>query len=393
MKHSYLLLFGFLCFTTAKSQTINIPDPAFKNTLLSASPLNEIARTAGGTYIDIDTNQNNEIEVSEALTVAQLNVSSFNISDLTGIEYFTNLFLLDCRNNNLTFLPISSLTNLTNLYCSFNQISILDVSDVTSLNSLLCRGNQLTNLNLNGLDDLFILDCGENGLTSLDFSMLNNIEFLFCGENNLTGLDVTSLINLQQLYCEENELTTLELGQLSDLEDLYVQSNQLTHLDLSGLYHYSVYADNNNLEYINFKNGVNAEELYNSGGFDAPSFSGNPSLDYICVDESEQNFIQQIVDGYGYNKCEVTTNCLLGEPESEMKELIVYPNPAEYFLMIRENNNVIIRSIEVVNILGQVVVEHPPHNTNIDVSTFQEGIYYLKLSTNEGISIIKFIKE
>jgi Leucine-rich repeat (LRR) protein len=105
---AFLMLFGFL-----QAQIINIPDVNFKAKLLSSNTTTSVvARDENYQPIIIDTNNNNEIEISEALQVHYLFVYNSNIASLTGIEFFTNLQTLSCQNNLLTTLNISSLTNL-----------------------------------------------------------------------------------------------------------------------------------------------------------------------------------------------------------------------------------------------------------------------------------------
>ena len=72
-----------------------------------------------------------------------MNVSGKNISDFTGIEYFTALTTLNCSENRLTSLDVSKNTALTRLYCHNNQLTTLDVSNNTALTSSLCFSNQI----------------------------------------------------------------------------------------------------------------------------------------------------------------------------------------------------------------------------------------------------------
>ena len=54
-------------------------------------------------------------------TLKQLDVSSKDISDLTGIEAFTALTELDCCENQLTSLDVGNSTALTYLFCTHNK--------------------------------------------------------------------------------------------------------------------------------------------------------------------------------------------------------------------------------------------------------------------------------
>ncbi|HCY82857.1 MAG TPA: T9SS C-terminal target domain-containing protein, partial [Xanthomarina gelatinilytica] len=89
-----------------------------------------------------------EITVAEAQATTELLINGLSISDLTGIEAFTNLTRLDCYANNLTTIDVSNNTNLTRLHCADNQITTLDVSDIPTLEQVHCQNNQLVELNV-----------------------------------------------------------------------------------------------------------------------------------------------------------------------------------------------------------------------------------------------------
>lgn len=165
--------------------------------------------------LGFDTNSDGEIQLTEAsVNINEIDVSFSNISDLTGIEAFTNVQILRCNNNNLSTLNINNLTTLTQLYCSNNQIA---------------------NLNLNNLINLRLLHCGTNLLTSLDVTPLTQLEDLNCTFNQLTTINVSPLTNLKRLNCSNNSINTLSLSNLPNLERLEYQYNQSTAINLSNL--------------------------------------------------------------------------------------------------------------------------------------------------------------
>ena len=74
--------------------TLVIPDANFKAYLVGNSSIN--------------TNADTEIQVSEASAYTfGIDCQSANISDLTGIEAFTALTVLECEANQLTSLDLS----------------------------------------------------------------------------------------------------------------------------------------------------------------------------------------------------------------------------------------------------------------------------------------------
>jgi Leucine-rich repeat (LRR) protein len=233
MKKLLLTLTFVLCGLFANAQTITIPNFNFKAKLLAASPSNTIATNLSGNYFKIDANYDGEIQQSEALQVKELFVPSSTISSLEGIQYFTNLTSLNCYNNYLTNLNISSNTALTNLNCSNNELTSLNISSNTALTSLDCSDNQLTSLNVSNNTALTNLNCGFNQLTSLDVSNNTALTSLYCNSNQLTSLNVNSNTALTYLYCNSNQLTSLNVNSNTALTYLNCGWNQLTNLNVS----------------------------------------------------------------------------------------------------------------------------------------------------------------
>ncbi len=64
-------------------------------------------------------------------------------------------------------------------------------------------------------------------------------------------------------------------------------------------------------------------------------------------------------------------------------DILVYPNPASDYLIIKAEN---IMQIRVLNSLGQVVIDNVigSDNTNIDISDLKSGIYFIHLDTQKG---------
>ncbi|MBL7886665.1 MAG: hypothetical protein JNJ52_07955, partial [Flavobacterium sp.] len=275
MKNLYftigLLLISFL----GNAQIVNIPDANFKTALLNYQPT-------------IDTNNDGQIQVSEALNVTELEINNTSIVSMTGIEAFVNLTNLDCFGlYNLSSLNVSNLTNLQNLDCSFcsqltslnlsnnnalihftcansgqlNSLNVsgltnlqtldcsgcslttLDVSNLTSLNNLSCSNNSLTSLITTGANNIAFLNCGNNHLTSLNLVNMTNLIRLYCGHQvdifggtgGITNLDLTGLTNLTILECGNNHISSIVVSSLNNLTHLGIEGNSLTSIDLSNL--------------------------------------------------------------------------------------------------------------------------------------------------------------
>ncbi|KUJ62479.1 internalin [Flavobacteriaceae bacterium CRH] len=77
------------------------------------------------------------------------------------------------------------------------------------------------------------------------------------------------------------------------------------------------------------------------------------------------------------------------------KYFSLYPNPAKDVLNISLKNDIEIESMSIYDILGRLVIAVPnaKNISSIDVSKLRTGNYLLKIKTDNGSSVAKFIKE
>jgi Leucine-rich repeat (LRR) protein len=232
MRKFYLLMICLFIICNGNAQIVNIPDSNFKGRLLAASPTSSIAQNAAGVKIKIDINNDSEIQVTEAALVYKLLVPLSNISDLTGLESFSNLTYLNCFNNQLTTLNVSMLTNLQTLNCYNNQLTSINLTGLSNLTSLFCYNNQLSTINVSSLVNMTGFDCSTNQLTTLNLTGLSQIRTFLCTTNNLTNLDVSNQVQMTYINCSSNQITNLNLQNNTLLKTIYCKSNQLTSLNL-----------------------------------------------------------------------------------------------------------------------------------------------------------------
>ncbi len=74
-------------------------------------------------------------------------------------------------------------------------------------------------------------------------------------------------------------------------------------------------------------------------------------------------------------------------------ELNIYPVPANGVLMIENINNFEIKKIALTNVNGQLIKQFNAEKTQLDISEISSGLYFLKIFTNKGELIKKFIIE
>jgi uncharacterized repeat protein (TIGR01451 family) len=289
MKKSLLLLL-FLS-TLANAQIITIPDTNFKTRLLNANDTNYlIAKNTSGNYVAIDTNNDGEIQLSEALVIKSLEIIDQQIVDLTGLEAFVGLTHLTCGGTQITNLPLNALVDLEYIFLGGNQsLATLDLSPLHNLVTAYCDYNSLTSINVSGLSNLHTLTCEENELTSLNLTGLTNLVELRISYNQLTGINLSGLTNLEIVLCYLNQISSLDLTGLTNLQYLHCSNNLLTSLDVSGSPNLIEFGcSGNQLTSINVDNQTH---LRNFGCADnlltSLSFHNNPMLAYLGCQENQ----------------------------------------------------------------------------------------------------------
>lgn len=287
MKYLYSLILSATVFSI-NAQIINIPDANFKAKLLQASTSEMIASVEDansdglvGTYTTIDTNGDGEIQLSEAQAIKYLDLVGSNISNLEGINSFSNLTVLYCHENSIVNLNLNPSANLKRFACSENLLTgMLDLTIFPNLQTFDCRFNQLTALNLQGLSHLKEFICDANRLTSLDVSNLPSLTGFECTSNLLTEINTNGSTNISGIVLDDNPFTALDFSGLINLIDLeFYNCHQLM--------------------YLNIKNGRHVEL----------ESSTNSSLRYICIDDAELSYIQWYLQYYNMPLCQANSYC------------------------------------------------------------------------------------
>ena len=314
-----------LCITGIISgQIVTIPDANFKAALLPIA----------------DTNNDGEIQVSEAEALQIMDVQSQNIASMEGIQSFVNLTALNCSSNSLTELDVTQNHNLEELFFPFNSLNAIDISQNPNLSWLSCSYNEIATLDLSLSPNLFYLNCRYNLLTELDFT-------------NNPSINTVSL--------EHNLITDLDLSGNPMLDSLWFNDNQLVSL--------------------NVQNGNNAA-LSTFFTFN------NPSLNCIQVDDpiaanTYPSWAKDFTAVY-------SVDCALGLKSNEIVQAVIYPNPVQDILNIESKES--IKSIEVYNMLGELLASEKGR-TQMDFSSYTEGVYFLKVDTEKGSVFQKVLKE
>ena len=128
----------------------NFPDEAFRALLAEA----------------VDSNGDSLLSTLETRRVSELNCSGLGIADLTGIEHFTQLVALNCENNELTALDVSSNKLLSEIYCGGNRLATLDLTGLPIKDAETDTGH------VQKLTGSYTLSGTENGVGLFDLSQI-----------------------------------------------------------------------------------------------------------------------------------------------------------------------------------------------------------------------------
>ena len=341
MKLIYCLILIFVP-VLLQAQIVNIPDSNFKNALVNEP----VADTDGnGTLEDADTNNDGEIQVSEALAVTILQVHAFNIDSLEGIQSFENLERLLCFNNNLTAIDLSQNTMLLELW-------------------------------VNG-----------NNLITLDVTALPNLDWLSCSDNALTDLDVTQNLNLRILRTSRNQISSIDVSENSLLEHFWCSSNLVSTLDISNnalIVNFTA-RDNSQLASLNVQNGNNSNMVRMWA-------QDNPVLDCILVDDKTAIYPSCDLGGNtGWCKDSETiysedfASCILSSNYLEIQNIALYPNPTSTQLNIVSNQA--IESVKIVSTAGNLIGNF--FSKTIDLRELSEGMYFVIIELDDNRLVFK----
>jgi len=156
---------------------------------------------------------------------------SLPITDLSGIEYFTDLVSLEFWNSNLEKLDVSNNTKLEGLYIYNTQLTELDLSANTELKSLACQGTKISKLDLSGNTKLEWLACGNyEGLTDLDVSNCDNLTYFSATGARIMFVEIGETVDIFERLKDSTGYINSANVEFSDKDVGYatITDNQIT---------------------------------------------------------------------------------------------------------------------------------------------------------------------
>jgi uncharacterized repeat protein (TIGR01451 family) len=345
MKTKLLLLFAILSFGFTNAQIVNIPDPILKSRLLEATSNNGISSSQipvynsinGDWYVtsynSIDSNSDGEIQVSEAQTIKWLALGDLGISDITGIEAFTNLEYLSLTGNLIQNFNVTHLTQLRYLNVGHNDLQSLDVTTFSSLAHLWAYNNELQSL---------FMKNNANWLR-LSFELNYNLQYICADENDITFVQ-NKINQLGYISCHVNSYCSFNPG-----GTFYkINCNNRLDLNVDG-------CDDNDNFYpylkINISNGSQSANFIcnDQGNYIIPVLAGThtltPTLEnlgYFTVANATVNFPSSTSPS-NQDFC-ITANGIHHDVEVTILPLVARPGFDSYYTIVYKNKGTAIEN-------------------------------------------------
>jgi hypothetical protein len=420
---------------------LTFPDSAFKTALLSYSPA-------------IDTDGDGEICIDEALAVKQLDLNTVpsgirsSITDLTGIEYFTNLERLIITGTKAKTITVNPLTKLTYLNLYYNRLESIRIDHLDNLEYFAAVQNSISSINITFNRKLTTCHVWGNPLSSLNTSFntelrnlsfggnilnvnLNNntkLDWLQVRNGQIANIDISKNTELTRFHLINTKVSTVNTKENKKIKDYAIHESPIIEVDVRHL----------TLNKLSLYKNPQLRTIYMTGDHafysDFTTFSNlsishailnlqqNPNLRFVCV--KNVSFYPQIVSfiktTLGYSACNVSTNCTPLLSPSFDKFFVLGPNPTSFQMALTKvNPSVTASNADIINAAtGQRVksvkllfggkIGGPdklspikPLPTDeisllnaaiIPVYDIPAGQYILRVSTNYGVLTKLFVK-
>lgn len=330
---SKLLFLSLLCsvllLNYSNAQQTYLPDDVFEQYLIDQG---------------YDTVLDNYVTTANIANLAAVDIHGTNVTDLTGLEDFTALNVLNVSGTLIVNLDVSANTQLTHLNAYDTAIYSLDVSNNITLKVLYIDNTALSSIDVSN----------NTGLTSLDIS-----------NTNINSLDLSNNSSLISLSISDTSITELDVSNNSELSFLTVFNTPLTSLDVS-----------------------------NNNDLDTLKATSTPNL--LCITVADEI---EAITGLGiYSEWEKDTDCLYSEnctqalsnTDFKVAEGFVGPNPMHDALQIQFNETTRLNEVSIYDISGKLILRS--QNNTIATSHLKPGIYLVKVVTDKGSFIKKLVK-
>lgn len=395
--------------------------------------------------LGLDDTLDNVVLTANISELTSLDVSNGNISNPTGIEHFVALENLNFSQNDLQNINLENNINLSVINLSDNQLSQLVFTGLLAIENLDVSANNLETLNVANTNNSAlvqfdarnntILDCitvddetaATNGIGaysdwlydagvsfSLDCSVCNSTSVTAIGQDIDVSLDVNGLLSINPEdvdngsidFCGNAPALSIDINSF-DCTNLGPNTIVLTAIDDSGNMDSTTaivtVADEINPTVIG--QDILIDLAGNTSIVIAPMDVDNGSFDncevMLTIDQDtftvigiytitltatdSSNNVQSV------NVQVEVIDSTLGLNDAEMNNIKIYPNPVDDFIYVTSSGNDLVDKIEIYNILGIELIEITNDFDQINIQSFIEGVYIIKITTKTSKILISQI--
>lgn len=445
MKKTLLSLLAIATLSFANAQNVNIPDANFKAYLVGNASINTNADTEiqvaeassfAGMIIceNLSITDLTGIEAFTSLTILRCGGNGLTSLDISANTSLAGTFRCD-NNNQLSSLILPNAPSLTEIYCGNCNISSVDISVVPNITLFHAVDNNFSSLNVSANTALVNLNFGYAPLTSIDLTGLNTLDYIACQGSGLTSLDVSMCPAVTGMYAP-NMVDLIELNIANGNNMNWAPGN----LSASGLVSLScVTVDNVAMANIAFAPAFDAGTTFSldcsQGGtpmassVDVTAVGGVAEVEVggtlqmaadVLPANASQMVIWQVQDVTGqatidqnsglltgvtigtvdvgafaidgsnaYGTMTVTVIEAVGIEDLNSEAMQIYPNPATSLLTIDSEYK--IESVRIFNLAGSLV--QTELNASFSVASLESGIYLLNITTAQGITQKRLVKQ
>jgi len=355
------------------------------------------------TYLDCGVNQLESLDLSSnaALTYLACDINflnSVNVSNNISLTY------LNVQRNRLESLNLENNTALTDLNCHENQLQLSNLYEISTMPniSVRCLGTQtllMQEVEIGESIDYFDQNEFEGILTvftvtkdgapafEYDYTLLNGIiTFYTSGSYQIVMKNSVIISDSQCPVSVIANITVLLPNSDATLATLQVSEGELHPEFNSHILNYEVNVEHHVEEITIMATPARPKATVTGAGTFSLDFGEN----IFSITVLAEDTITELVYTVNVNRM------LTVQEIAEAFKVIVYPNPAIGELTIT-NYALRITCVEILGVDGKTLNNYQFSIVNsplkIDISHLQAGIYFIKITTEQGDVIKKIVKQ
>ena len=251
------------------------------------------------------------------------------------------------------------------------------------------------------IDTVTVLDLSNDPMS---FPFIDYTDLDITGISDFTALEILNLkdqpinwdqqeedilnsnINLQEIYIYKDQI---DVGFTINIESLNLSNlKDLEYVDLGNVYIDTIKLDNPNFDYENLT-------LNLMTSLDIPH--------NFCIQVSDPNKASNNNPPYNtwtinfddfFTSYSFSSNCVLSVDDFKyLNSLSIYPNPIQDNLNIENPKQIYIDKVDIFNMTGKKVKSFSSFDNPINVESLEQGIYFIKVMSENRTKTFKVMKK